>query len=136
MNKEDVNGVIDKIAEKLGVAADKVKPLAEEVVKQYSAEQRIWARHHGVRLVADVLIGGVLLWFLCASPFARAVGFRISLLEGDIAAGRICMCILQVSAVIVVACVALCSFMDNWTWHCRHKSHAANPLPSLLKELK
>lgn len=36
MNANDVNQVVDKLAEKVGLAADKVQPIAEEVVRQYT----------------------------------------------------------------------------------------------------
>ena len=44
MDASQVNQVVDKLAEKIGLAVDKVQPIAEEVVRQYAAREVFMAR--------------------------------------------------------------------------------------------
>ncbi|KKN89678.1 hypothetical protein LCGC14_0235240 [marine sediment metagenome] len=66
MDANQVNDVIDKLADKMGMAADKVQPLAERVVSEFQSQATVTAICCGILVV----IGIVLL------PFLLRMGIR------------------------------------------------------------
>jgi len=67
-NAAQINEVIDKVADKIGVAADQVQPLAETVVREYALEQ--WT-HAWFNLGACVLL--VLIMYVGTHRVSRYV---------------------------------------------------------------
>jgi len=57
---EQVNTVIDKLAEKLGIAVEQVKPLAETVIREYQLQSIAGAVACGILVVIGLL---TLRWF-------------------------------------------------------------------------
>lgn len=57
MNGVDVGQIVDKLADKLGVAVDKIQPLAEETVRQIVLRSWIWA---GIAFLS--VLGGIILF--------------------------------------------------------------------------
>lgn len=56
----EINQVIDKLAEKLGMAANEIAPLAEKIVAEYQAKATVGAIVCAA--VAVVLIGATAAW--------------------------------------------------------------------------
>mgnify|MGYP001569841966 CR=1 FL=1 len=44
MNTNEVAFIVDKIAEKLSVATDKIQPIAEETLRQYQTRELLYAQ--------------------------------------------------------------------------------------------
>lgn len=58
--------IIEKIAEKIGLAVEKVEPFAKEVVSQYQSEQLLYAMAGLITLVLAVGVGVFLYWVATA----------------------------------------------------------------------
>ena len=52
MEAEQVGQVVDKLAEKIGVAAEAFKPVAEEAMRQATMRAIVWSVFAGIALVA------------------------------------------------------------------------------------
>lgn len=59
MTGEEVEGVIEKMAEQLGVAVTELEPLAEETVRQVALRGLVWGV--GTLLIA-LLLAGIAAW--------------------------------------------------------------------------
>lgn len=60
MNSDDVNKVIDKLADKLGVAVEQVEPLAEQVVSQYVLRSTFWGIGSLIIAISFLVVGVVM----------------------------------------------------------------------------
>ncbi len=58
MNGDEVNKVIEKIVEKLGVAAEKAAPFAEMIIREYALSNLI----SGIMAVAGILFSVILAY--------------------------------------------------------------------------
>ncbi len=56
MDAEQVNQVVEKLAEKVGVAAEKLQPLGEQVIREYQAEQVVMVIAFGAMLLAGLAL--------------------------------------------------------------------------------
>ena len=61
MDANSVNQVVDKLAEKIGVAADKLMPLGEETIRQVQARGLMQAGIGAMFLLVPVVLG-LLCW--------------------------------------------------------------------------
>ncbi len=56
MDASQVNEVVDKLAEKVGIAADKLQPLAEQAIREYQMSQIVGAVVAGVFLLLGLVL--------------------------------------------------------------------------------
>ena len=66
MTTNEIGNVIGMVCDKVGLAVDKVQPLAEEVVRQYSQKERLYAVECGIFAVLFFFgsIMGLIMVFL------------------------------------------------------------------------
>lgn len=59
MNAQDAEKIVDKLAEKIGVAVDKLQPVAEETIRQVQVQGLLRA---GFGLLSAILVGVFVCW--------------------------------------------------------------------------
>ena len=113
MNANEVGQIVDKLAEKMGVAVEKIQPLAEEIVRQYQA-----------RALAQVVICGLIACALCVvgAALLRKGNAYQEKHGGDNGAFDL---FVAATASFVVACVPVGSAIAS-------VMHYIAPLPSIL----
>ena len=122
MNAVDVSAVVDKLAEKLGVAVEQVQPLAEEVVRQYVVRE--WAFAIGCAILWIALLG------LCAIAAQTGLrnGHKEAARDANYTSDETSWYILAAaSGIVALIATAICAGHVVY-----FVSHALAPLPSLL----
>ena len=155
MDKSDVNAVVDNLAERIGVAAEAVKPIAEETVRQFVAKENVGASYHVVAAIGSLLFGSFLLWGLWFSPPAKTYGMSGDKIEQTKTwwaerakqefqyswsdkhpqpmAYMWWVALIQVLATAVVLPVTYCEVMDQYSQWVGHKCKAMAPYPAIFK---
>ncbi len=109
MAAQEIGVLVDKLADKFGVAVEKLQPLAEEVVRQYVV--RSW-------LCAFSVFGGCVILMICGIWFWRAA--CATKMEDD-RVQTVCLSALMVAASLICFCIGI-----------EYVCHAVAPLPSIL----
>ena len=102
MNIDGIDKIIDKLAEKLGVAATEIGKVAQEVVSQYQMQCIVGAiciAILGIVVVGAAIAAGFLLrrsWrktgdcdYMCGSVAAFTLGGLLFVVFGSVVAGKI-----------------------------------------------
>ena len=119
MNEPMLNQVIDKLAEKFGVAVDKVQPMAEEVLRQYVMRASVEA------VMCFVFVASLIVYGSWAAKKARSLPYvDVGKSHPEVCGTAIC---LGISVVISFVLIFILAGVGT-----QAIMRAVAPLPSIL----